>query len=314
MALLEMKLNINKTRFEKVEDIKVPDIFYRRLKTGIDVVDSAFGQGFLPSSTVVLSGEPGTGKTTFLLQILESLSIRKYKVGYVSGEECMELLKVNCDRIGVKNIMACNETNIDTILKQIPEFDAIVIDSFQSLNSHNGGMAHEKYCVETICSAAKAHQTTIFIVTHITKTGKMKGSTLLPHSVDVVCNLKRHEDFDELEDKTVTLNITKNRFGPTLIKELNFTARGYDWTTVKDIPAESTVAPKSRRVREETSKIRQIAEKIKDGKFSIDHLKKHMGNQPRAYYVLNKLSKDGIIEKVAKSGNRKTHYRFKAKR
>ena len=112
-----MKLNINKTKFEKVADIKVPDIFYRRLKTGIDVVDSAFGQGFLPSSTVVLSGEPGTGKTTFLLQILESLSIRKYNVGYVSGEECMELLKVNCDRIGVKNIMACNETNIDTILK-----------------------------------------------------------------------------------------------------------------------------------------------------------------------------------------------------
>ena len=309
-----MKLNINKTKFEKVADIKVPDIFYRRLKTGIDVVDSAFGQGFLPSSTVVLSGEPGTGKTTFLLQILESLSIRKYKVGYVSGEECMELLKVNCDRIGVKNIMACNETNINTIIKQIPEFDAIVIDSFQSLNSHNGGMAHEKYCVEAICSAAKAHQTTIFIITHITKTGKMKGSTLLPHSVDVVCNLKRHEDFDELEDKTVTLNITKNRFGPTLIKELNFTARGYDWTTVKDIPAESTVAPKSHRLKTETSTIKEIAEKLRDGKFSIDHVSKKIKNKPRAYYVLNKLTKDGIIEKVAKSGNPKMHYQFKGKR
>ena len=258
-----------------------------------------------------LSGEPGTGKTTFLLQILESLSTRKYKVGYVSGEECMELLKVNCDRIGVKNIMACNETNIDTILKQVPEFDAIVIDSFQSLNSNRDkSTSHEKYCVEQICAAAKAHQTTIFVVTHITKSGKMKGSTLLPHSVDVVCNLKRHEDFDELEDKTVTLNITKNRFGPTLIKELNFTARGYDWTTVKDISAESTVAPKSQRIRTETSTIKQIAEKIKDGKFSIDHMKKHINNQPRAYYVLNKLTKDGIIEKVVKSGARKTHYKF----
>jgi len=310
-----MKLSINKTKFEKVADIKVPDIFYRRLKTGIDVVDSAFGNGFLPSSTVVLSGEPGTGKTTFLLQILESLSIRKYNVGYVSGEECMELLKVNCDRIGVKNIMACNETNIDTILDQVPEFDAIVIDSFQSLNSsRDKSTSHEKYCVEQICAAAKAHQTTIFIITHITKSGKMKGSTLLPHSVDVVCNLKRHEDFDELEDKTVTLNITKNRFGPTLIKELNFTARGYDWTTVKDIPAESTVAPKSQRIKDEAITIKQIAEKIRDGKFSIDHVKKHMNNQPRAYYVLNKLSKDGIIEKVAKSGSRKTHYQFKVKK
>tara|TARA_R100000008_G_scaffold86751_2_gene81346 strand:+ start:2532 stop:3455 length:924 start_codon:yes stop_codon:yes gene_type:complete len=307
-----MKLNINKTKFEKVADIKVPDIFYRRLKTGIDVVDSAFGQGFLPSSTVVLSGEPGTGKTTFLLQILESLSTRKYKVGYVSGEECMELLKVNCDRIGVKNIMACSETNIETILKQVPEFDAIVIDSFQSLSSSRKSMAHEKYCVEQICAAAKAHQTTIFIITHITKTGKMKGSTLLPHSVDVVCNLKRHEDFDELEDKTVTLNITKNRFGPTLIKELNFTARGYDWTTAKSVSVEATVAPKSQRIKQETSTIKDIAKKLRDGKFSIDEVSKEIKNKPRAYYVLNKLTKDGILEKVAKRGTTKTHYQFKS--
>ena len=310
-----MKLNINKTKFEKVSDVKVPGIFYHRLKTGIDVVDSAFGQGFLPSSTVVLSGEPGTGKTTFLLQILESLSIRKYNVGYVSGEECMELLKVNCDRIGVKNIMACNETNIDTILKQIPEFDAIVIDSFQSLNSNRDkSTSHEKYCVEQICAAAKVHQTTIFIITHITKSGKMKGSTLLPHSVDVVCNLKRHEDFDELEDKTVTLNITKNRFGPTLIKELNFTARGYDWTTVKNIPAESTVPPKSQRIKQETSTIKQLAEKLRDGKFSIDEVSKKISNKPRAYYVLSKLTKDGILEKVAKRGTSKMHYQFKSKK
>ena len=123
-----MKLNINKTKFEKISNIDVPDIFYNRLKSGIDVVDNAFGDGFLPSSTVVMSGEPGTGKTTFLLQVLEELAIRKYNVGYISGEECIELLKVNCDRIGVKNVLACNETNLNSILKHIPSFDALVID------------------------------------------------------------------------------------------------------------------------------------------------------------------------------------------
>ena len=173
-------------------------------------------------------------------------------------------------------------------------------------------MAHEKYCVEQICAAAKAHQTTIFIITHITKTGKMKGSTLLPHSVDVVCNLKRHEDFDELEDKTVTLNITKNRFGPTLIKELNFTARGYDWTTAKSVSVEATVAPKSQRIKQETSTIKDIAKKLRDGKFSIDEVSKEIKNKPRAYYVLNKLTKDGILQKVAKRGTTKTHYQFKS--
>ena len=306
-----MKLNINKTKFEKISDISVPDIFYRRLKTGIDVVDNAFGNGFLPSSTVVMSGEPGTGKTTFLLQVLEELAIRKYNVGYVSGEECIELLKVNCDRIGVKNVLACNETSLESIIRQIPEFDALVIDRFQSLNSNKKGLAHEKYCVEKICEAAKKHQTTVFIISHITKTGKMKGSTLLPHSVDVVCHLTRHDDFDEFEDKSVVLNITKNRFGPTLVRELNFTATGYDWTTVKEVKVENTVAPKSQRIKQETSTIKQLAEKIKDGKFSIDEVSKKIKNKPRAYYVLKKLRDDGIIVESAKAGKSKTHYVFK---
>ena len=306
-----MKLNINKTKFEKISDISVPDIFYRRLKTGIDVVDNAFGNGFLPSSTVVMSGEPGTGKTTFLLQVLEELAIRKYNVGYVSGEECIELLKVNCDRIGVKNVLACNETSLESIIRQIPEFDALVIDSFQSLNSNKKGLAHEKYCVEKICEAAKKHQTTVFIISHITKTGKMKGSTLLPHSVDVVCHLTRHDDFDEFEDKSVVLNITKNRFGPTLVRELNFTATGYDWTTVKEVKVENTVAPKSQRIKQETSTIKQLAEKIKDGKFSVDEGTTKIQDKPRAYYVLKKLRKDCIIVEADKAGKRKTHYVFK---
>jgi len=306
-----MKLNINKTKFEKISNIDVPDIFYNRLKSGIDVVDNAFGDGFLPSSTVVMSGEPGTGKTTFLLQVLEELAIRKYNVGYISGEECIELLKVNCDRIGVKNVLACNETNLNSILKHIPSFDALVIDSFQSLNTNKRGLAHEKECVEKICAAAKKHQTTVFIISHITKTGKMKGSTLLPHSVDVVCHLTRHDDFDEMEDKSVVLNITKNRFGPTLVRELNFTARGYDWTTVKEVKAENTASPKSHRIKSETTTIKQLADKIKDGKFSIDEVTKKIKNKPRAYYVLKKLRDDGIIVEADKAGKSKTHYIFK---
>lgn len=306
-----MKLNINKTRFEKISNINVPDIFYKRLRSGIDIIDSAFGDGFLPSSTVVMSGEPGTGKTTFLLQVLENLAIRKYNVGYVSGEECIELLKVNCDRIGVKNVLACNETRLSVILEQIPQFDALVIDSFQSLSTSKRGLAHEKECVEKICAAAKQHQTTVFIISHITKTGKMKGSTLLPHSVDVVCHLTRHDEFDEFEDKSVVLNITKNRFGPTLVRELNFTATGYDWTTVKQTRVESAAVPKSQRIQQETNTIKDLANKIKDGAFSIDEVSKKISNKPRAYYVLGQLTKNNIIEKVAKKGSHKTHYKFK---
>ena len=127
----------------------------------------------------------------------------------------------------------------------------------------------------------------------------------------MVCHLTRHDDFDEMEDKSVVLNITKNRFGPTLVRELNFTSRGYDWTTVKESKTENTVTPKSQRNKQELSAIKQLAEKIKDGKFSIDEVTKKIKNKSRAYYVLKQLRDNGTIVEADKPGKSKTHFIFK---
>ena len=76
------------------------------------------------------------------------------------------------------------------------------------------------------------------------------------------------------------------------------------------IEPETTVKPKSQRIKGETKDIKQIAEKIKDGKFSVDHINGQITNKPRAYYVLKRLTDDGILQKVVKKGSSKTHYKF----
>ena len=94
-----MNLNLNNKKFTCVSDIKIPDIYYKRMKTGVGRIDRSFGNGFLPGSIFTVTGSPGAGKTTYLLQVLELLAKRGYKVAYASGEECVEMMACNCKRI-----------------------------------------------------------------------------------------------------------------------------------------------------------------------------------------------------------------------
>jgi len=76
-----MNLDITKTTFKSIGDIAIPEIFNRRIKTGITEVDDFFGQGLLPGQTFTLTAKAGGGKTTFMLQVLEALARQGYKVG-----------------------------------------------------------------------------------------------------------------------------------------------------------------------------------------------------------------------------------------
>ena len=82
-----MELNYGRTVLRKAKDIKIPDIFNRRLKTGIKKIDSLFDEGILPGSALTLTAKAGCGKTTFMLQVLNGLAKNGYKTGYLSGEE-----------------------------------------------------------------------------------------------------------------------------------------------------------------------------------------------------------------------------------
>ena len=148
-----MNLNLNTTDFVRAADIVIPDIYNRRLKTNIERVDRAFGSGILPGSAFTLTGSPGSGKTTFLLQTLDRLARNGYKVGYASGEECVAMLGNTCKRIGVKHVGVANITNIDELIKLTVDFDALVIDSFATLTSKfKSSRQHERYCIRAMQS------------------------------------------------------------------------------------------------------------------------------------------------------------------
>lgn len=209
-----MNLNIDTTTFTKVSDITVPDIFYRRMKTGVTEIDELFGNGILPGSAFTITARAGCGKTTFLLQLFEALSLNGYNVGYASGEENTFQLAFNCRRLKVANVNVANVTDVDELVKATAVYDALVIDSFQALTtgSDRNTRELEHYAITTLVNAAKTNECAIFFVLHLTKAGVLKGGTLIPHTVDV--NMQIDIDEDAGDDRARVIGFTKNRFGP----------------------------------------------------------------------------------------------------
>jgi len=290
-----MNLGLKNTSFVKVSDVEIPDIYYQRLKTGIGRIDRSFGDGILPGSIFTVTGNPGAGKTTYLLQVLEQLALRGYKTAYASGEECVEMLSVNSRRINVHNVNVANETNIKTLVDYTKEVDILVVDSFSSLTSnHKSSRAHEKYCIQELCKAAKENECAIGIVLHISKTGQYKGGTIIPHSVDAVIHL--HRDMVEGQpDNYVTCHVTKNRFGPTSETTLLMTGNGYDWDYNPQPSNSSTenVKPKSERKQKEMNEL------LRHSKLTLEQAAKKLDSVQRANYILRELV---VLGKFNKSG------------
>ena len=209
-----MKLKIKSSTFTKVEDITIPEIFYRRLKCGIREFDTMFGNGLLPGSSLTFTGQAGSGKTTALLQYMEALAGNGYNVGYASGEENKYQLAFTCKRLNVKNVQVANETDIDTLAASMENFDVLVVDSFQALTTTKklNSAALERYAVSTLIAKAKECECSLIFVLHLTKAGKLKGSTLVPHSVDVNFQIMMDAD-GEATDRVIS--VYKNRFGTT---------------------------------------------------------------------------------------------------
>ena len=303
-----MNLGLNNNTFTKVSDIEIPDIYYKRMKTGIGRIDRSFGDGFLPGSIFTVTGSPGAGKTTYLLQVLELLAQRGYKVAYASGEECVEMMAVNCRRIGVQNVLISNETNIKTLTNLTKEFDFLVVDSFASLTSNiKSSRAHEKTCIQELCKAAKANECTIGVILHISKTGQYKGSTVIPHSVDTVVHL--HRDMIEGQpDRYVSCMVTKNRFGPTSETTLLLTGAGYDWQ-YQPKPSDNTsssVAPKSQRKDNEMKTVMKLASKSPGGVTLASAQAELKESAQRTSYILRELTLKGKLKKEGR-GARATY-------
>ena len=295
-----MNLGLNNKGFVRVAEIDIPDIYYKRMKTGVGRIDRAFGNGFLPGSIFTVTGSPGAGKTTYLLQTLELLAKQGYNGGYASGEECVEMMACNCNRIGVKNVLISNQTDIDQLIKATETYDFLVIDSFASITSNiKSSRQHEKYVVQELCKASKKNECTIGLILHISKTGQYKGGTIIPHSVDTVVHL--HRDFVEGQpDRYVSCIVTKNRFGPTSETTLLLTGAGYDWKyQPKPLDNNTTsVQPKSHRKNAEMKKVMDLAS---SGQVTLAKAQTALKESTqRAAYILRELTIKGKLNKIGR--------------
>jgi predicted ATP-dependent serine protease len=288
-----MKLAFEKTNFVRVADITIPSIFYRRMKTGIAEFDSLFGDGLLPGSSLTFTGVAGCGKTTALLQFTEALANNGYNVGYASGEENKYQLAYTCRRLKIQNVMIANETDVDALAESMKGLDVLVVDSFQALTSHKklNYAELERYAVSTLVTAAKENECVLIFVMHLTKAGKLKGSTLVPHAVDVNFMISMDPDNDETAR---VIDVYKNRFGRTGTYSATMTTSGLEVTGRKEVER-----AQSKSVRNNHNE--DVVMKMDPPNITKKRIIAELNITPsQAYLLLKKLTDEGKLVKFGR--------------
>ena len=189
-----------------------------RYHTGLSELDRVLGGGIVKGSLILISGEPGIGKSTILLQICGSLC-EDAKVLYVSGEESSRQIKLRAERLGVcnGNLFLLTETDIQAVIEQIREArpDLVMIDSIQTMNltdlsSSPGSVTQVRECTSAVMRAAKTLEIPVIVVGHVNKDGAIAGPKVLEHIVDTVLYFEG--------DRRLSYRIlraVKNRYGST---------------------------------------------------------------------------------------------------
>ena len=193
---------------------------YTRITSGISELDRVLGGGIVLGSMILISGEPGIGKSTLIIQSANSIALNNGTVLYVSGEESEEQVKLRADRVCEnlsENLLIFPETNIESVLAACeqtkPKF--LVIDSIQTMYSEEldntaGSITQIRACSNLLMKYAKTNNVPIFIVAHVNKSGDLAGPKTIEHMVDCVLNFVGERD-RELR----ILRSVKNRFGTT---------------------------------------------------------------------------------------------------
>lgn len=187
-----------------------------RQSTGIFEFDRVLGGGVVPGEVILLTGQPGIGKSTLVLQ-----AFQKLKVLYISGEESAEQVKNRAERLSVNlnNLLFSSDLQIESIIRSLEEIkdeiEIVIIDSVQTIYSKDiggpvAGISQLKEVTKKIINFAKQSKINVLLIGHINKEGDIAGPKTLEHFVDCVL---------ELEGEKISnfrlLRASKNRFGST---------------------------------------------------------------------------------------------------
>lgn len=187
------------------------------LSTGVPELDRTLGGGIIPGMVVMVGGDPGIGKSTLMLQMLDKIKTTKNLL-YVSGEESKSQVHLRGDRLGIKapNLLFSAETNLHNLFTVISETDpeVVIIDSIQTISSDEidslpGNVSQLRNCTAALLRQAKESGVPVFLIGHVTKEGSIAGPRVLEHMVDTVLYFEGDREYDFR-----ILRSTKNRFGP----------------------------------------------------------------------------------------------------
>ncbi len=190
-----------------------------RLNTEFKEFDRVLGGGIVPASVILLSGEPGIGKSTLLLQLVMRLSSMGEKSLYVAAEESPGQIKMRAERLSSSgtpdNIMLLAENSVEAVIENIGDGKILIVDSIQAMASIEttgtpGNIGQVRQATSKLVEFAKREGITVFIVGHVTKSGHIAGPKVLEHAVDVVLTME-----GDRQSELRLLRATKNRFGAT---------------------------------------------------------------------------------------------------
>jgi len=190
-----------------------------RQPSGLREFDRVLGGGLVSGSVVLVGGDPGIGKSTLTLQIMDRLCQENLIGLYLSGEESEAQLKLRADRLGLASpaLLVATETCLENILKMVEEVRPafLALDSIQTLYTATlpaapGSLAQVRETAFRLAQQAKLTGMATFLIGHVTKEGTLAGPMTLEHLVDTVLYLE-----GDRSHAFRLLRTVKNRFGPT---------------------------------------------------------------------------------------------------
>jgi DNA repair protein RadA/Sms len=215
-------------RGSNVLDIKVPEALRKKKKTGIDWFDDALGgEGFTPSTCMMLTGGPGCGKTTMILQLADAIT----KAGHIAlmntGEESLYQVRLVCERLNLKHgFVPGQDTMVEDLLEHADELRKknpskqvfILQDSLQTLNDgkyKDGGTTGNTplRCCELLTDWCKENYGICIFVGQVTKGGEFAGKNQIKHAIDVHGHLFFDDDKKSETYGERLYEVNKNRFG-----------------------------------------------------------------------------------------------------
>lgn len=190
-----------------------------RIRTGVGEFDRVCGGGVVPGSALLLSGDPGVGKSTLLLEVCARAALAGSRVAYISGEEAIEQIRARAKRMGLAHapVDLASATALREILSTLKRerFDIVIIDSIQTLwsdvhDSGPGSIVQVRACAGELVRLAKSQGVAVILVGHVTKDGQVAGPRVVEHMVDAVMTFEGERGYPFR-----ILRAGKNRFGAT---------------------------------------------------------------------------------------------------